>query len=323
MKRSIQLAFLLCGLLICTESYAQPQYTARQLMSGRIAKIIMVGPVVYLGSKDKSLKLQYLSDFTVDDKRNLAKEAGDIWPLFRLDVERGGYTSAIISALEKSKSGFLGITTSRTFNFVLLKDKSGNWRCDSDRTIETPDLVYRKAILSLQKGEYRQAIPSLNQLISLWPNCAEAYRNRAVCYAILHEPNKALPDINKSISLNATSAESYNNRSAVYIEIWDQDKQRANLDKALADVNKALAINSKYDLAYMNRGEILLKVNKTDDAVKDLSTAIGMNPKLGEAYFYRAQAYKTLGKAAEALKDLDEVKALNYHDGNNTVSGPK
>ena len=75
--------------------------------------------------------LQYQTDLKVADKAALRDEADEIWPVFRIDVERANLKSAVISANEIPQ-GFI-IKRGNAYNFVYEQDPNGVWHCLSDR----------------------------------------------------------------------------------------------------------------------------------------------------------------------------------------------
>ena len=70
--------------------------------------------------------LQYQTDLQVSDKEALRTEVDEIWPVLRVDAERGNYKSAIVSAREVPQGVF--IKNAKGFNFVYEKGSDGDWR---------------------------------------------------------------------------------------------------------------------------------------------------------------------------------------------------
>ena len=72
-----------------------------------------------------ALIFSYQTDLSIDDKRSLQQEVDEIWPIFRLDVEKAGLTGAVISANEKPAGGL--IKNNRGYNFIFQKASDGSW----------------------------------------------------------------------------------------------------------------------------------------------------------------------------------------------------
>lgn len=256
--------------------------------------------------------LKYETNLNLSDKHPLAKEADDVWDLFRLDVERAGFTSAIISANVKPSGGF--IHANQSYNFVFEKDAQGQWR--SSNLISTPAKVaYRQALKLFVQGRYKDAITEYSKAVSLDPAHAQAYVDRGGVYLLLNQPDKALSDLNKGISLNPDSVEAYLNRGGAYGEL----KQ---YQKAIDDLTKAISLNANPAVtagAYTNRGECYLSMGQYQKAIDDLTKAIGAHPQLAEAYYYRSMAYEKVGQKDLAGQDRITAKQLGYKEGADTA----
>ena len=96
-----------------------------QLPSGRVIRILAMAPLRYTNGNPPSLMLQYQTDLKVAEKAALRAEVNEIWPVLRIDAERGSFTSAIVSAREVPNGLFL--KKSKGFNFVYEKDSDGSW----------------------------------------------------------------------------------------------------------------------------------------------------------------------------------------------------
>ena len=73
--------------------------------------------------------LKYQTDLKISDLPALCKEVGEIWSVFKGDVEKANLTNAIISANEKPQG--LIIKNANGFNFVF-KKVDGAWRLMDD-----------------------------------------------------------------------------------------------------------------------------------------------------------------------------------------------
>ena len=71
------------------------------------------------------LMLKYRTSVPLGELATLRKEADEIWQRFVVDVERGGYGLAIISANEPETDAV--VTTNKSYGFVFEK-RDGSWR---------------------------------------------------------------------------------------------------------------------------------------------------------------------------------------------------
>src|SRR5258708_28734363 len=128
----VKLAFATSCLILllagCTAS--GPRYSLVNLPSGRQVKVVAVVPM-HLSAGAPALMLQYETDYKISDQAELRKEVDEIWSYFKTDVEKGNFTSAIISANEVPH-GFI-VKNGRTYNFVFEKQPDGTWQCLDDK----------------------------------------------------------------------------------------------------------------------------------------------------------------------------------------------
>jgi hypothetical protein len=118
------LAVALVMIVSCTTDNQQGR--PFQLPSGRTIRILAMMPLHYTNGNPPSLMFQYQTDLQVSDKDELRTEVDEIWPVLRIDAERGNYKSAIVSAREVPHGIF--IKNAKGFNFVYEKGSDGAWR---------------------------------------------------------------------------------------------------------------------------------------------------------------------------------------------------
>jgi hypothetical protein len=95
-----------------------------KLSSGRVVKVLSVSKVEY--SKGvMALMLRYQTSLTVDQRKELSDEVDDVWKLAQKEVDRLGFSEAILSSNEVPKGIFL--TTDRMLNFIFEKGPDGKW----------------------------------------------------------------------------------------------------------------------------------------------------------------------------------------------------
>lgn len=115
---------LVIGTISCRQKV--DNYKLVTLPSGKQVKVLGFGPVTYTGgSKDKTLMLSYRTDLKVSDRAAVKKEVDEIWPVFRENAEKGGFTSAVISANELPHGWIL--EKGNSFNFVYIRNADGTW----------------------------------------------------------------------------------------------------------------------------------------------------------------------------------------------------
>ena len=114
--------------MVACSSNAQNLRTVK-LPSGKQIRVIAEGPI-HFAQGPPALMLQYQTELKVSDAKTLRKEVDEIWTAFKADVEKGNYTSAIVSAREVPSGAF--IKKSSGYNFVFQKASDGTWTCLED-----------------------------------------------------------------------------------------------------------------------------------------------------------------------------------------------
>jgi hypothetical protein len=95
------------------------------LPSGHVIRILSIAPMHFTSGAPPSLMFRYQTDLKTSDKAALRKETDEIWPLLKIDAEKGNFTSAIISANEVPEGVIL--KKAQMYNFVYEKRADGHW----------------------------------------------------------------------------------------------------------------------------------------------------------------------------------------------------
>ena len=104
----------------------------------------------------------------------------------------------------------------------------------TNRLINNPYAIHasEKSFYSLQKGEWDEAIRLASAAISLDPQLASAYINRAWAYSEKGLYDNAIGDCNKALRITPKNALAYNNRGLAY-------HRKGEIGKAVKDYKKA------------------------------------------------------------------------------------
>ena len=127
---TIILTLFIAGFLTAACSQ-EPKYTSQTLPSGRVVKIAGVMEVHFSSQNQApALMLKYYTDIGMSDRGALQAEAEDIWQSFKVNVEKAGLKSAILSANEMPRGI---ISETKGFNFVFTKQDNGVWVLMNDQ----------------------------------------------------------------------------------------------------------------------------------------------------------------------------------------------
>ena len=102
----------------------QPNYTIYKLPSGKQIKLMKVGKI-FFSNDTPALMLQYQTDLKLSDSVAVIREVGEIWQVFKIDVDKARLACGIISAYE-SQGGVI-LERGTMHNVVFRKGDNGDW----------------------------------------------------------------------------------------------------------------------------------------------------------------------------------------------------
>lgn len=130
----------------------------------------------------------------------------------------------------------------------------------------------RKGKAALRSGKYQEAIEAFTKALSLNPDDAEAYGNRALAYMFLYEYLNALKDFNKQIELRPEESRGYSSRGFAYYKM-------EFFPRAISDYSKALELKPDEAESWYYRGLSYGSSGDTQQAVSDIITAARLGNK--------------------------------------------
>ncbi len=113
------------SLFVFLVACSQQPFSVQTLPNGKEVKIIGVTKA-YFTEGDTALILAYETDLSLEDKGELLREAKEIWPTFRVNVEQYGLNAAAIQATKTTKTSPF-TSTAKQYTFVYTKNSSGQW----------------------------------------------------------------------------------------------------------------------------------------------------------------------------------------------------
>lgn len=110
--------------LLCACSSGQ-NYQVQTLPNGMQLKVIGMTKMYSTNGVNKWLILDYQTDLRISDVNALKKEADQIWPFFKNDVEQAGMSEALIRA-NSAPTGTI-IQERKTHGLAYKKAPDGTW----------------------------------------------------------------------------------------------------------------------------------------------------------------------------------------------------
>ncbi len=205
-----------------------------------------------------------------------------------------------------------------------------NSRVDLERAIELAppggDLLSWHAIIAEDDGDYDVAIADYELWLTLRPNCATAYGNRAYMYMDLGRHDDALIDFNRAIELDPTLAYVFAGREEYY-SLYDEpgyalhdiyignglrDYDDGDYGHAVYEFTRSVNNTSPYNdytyefaIANFNLGRAQMALGNLDLAAAAFEEALILNPNLVHALIGQGDLLARQGQWEEALSKYD------------------
>ena len=297
-----------------------------------------------LTSEDKQSSLEEILKFKTREKQDTLERArsdidastseisvqkkADLWywqPRFainhRLSAQKGvfifgkaaintadiKYWEVIISqkdkeAIQRELSGHFGIDEDSLFNdlpgFAMVNDKSHKIQT------RTQEDYLQNAIQHLQRGEFDQALQSLNKAIELDPIEAIYHFFRGQINRDLERYQDALKDVTKAIKLDLYNADHHYLRGQI-------NRDLEKYEDALNDVTKAIELDADNAVYHYLRGQINRGLEKYEDALNDVTKAIELDADNVVYLTFCSQVNNQLKRYEDALRDITKAIKLD------------
>ena len=98
----------------------------------------------------------------------------------------------------------------------------------------TSDLLLQRGTDAMNRGEYEASLTTLNSLIKLQPNFAEAWNRRATLYFLMGRLDASIADIQKTLTLEPRHWGAWSGLGRIYIIMNKRDLAVRAFERALA-----------------------------------------------------------------------------------------
>jgi superkiller protein 3 len=157
--------------------------------------------------------------------------------------------------------------------------------------------AYLDAMEYVQKGNYSDALPLLQKVVSDSADFALGHYNLGFAYERLGAPDSARVAYEAALSLDSTLVIAHYSLATVALRSQDYPT-------AVEHLRKATELDSTFVAAYLNLGAALDQANDLDGAVTALNKAIQLKPDYVDAYY---QLGSTQFRKAASAKDYPDV----------------
>jgi tetratricopeptide (TPR) repeat protein len=172
---------------------------------------------------------------------------------------------------------------------------------DPKNTAHAPvfaESLYSRGVAERMLGDLTGAIRTFTQAITYYPDLADAYFRRGICFLLIGEEKMAITDFQASAHLAFEVRDPRAN-------LWEgfAYAKLGNYHEALRAYGDAIAASDRYTPAYYNRGLTYMMLGEYKKAIDDFNESIRLEPTNAEYYFKRGLAYQVTGdnqKASES-----------------------
>lgn len=152
---------------------------------------------------------------------------------------------------------------------------------------------------------YADAVADYTEAIRHNPQLAEAYLNRGLAYAQLHQYDKVVPDLDAGLRLISDKNQEW--LYHVYRERGLARARAGDLDGAIADHSDEIRLTPRFADGRLHRAAAYSAKGDTAKALADLTDAIRIEPYRSPLYVARGDIHMKLGDDEKALADFDEA----------------
>lgn len=167
---------------------------------------------------------------------------------------------------------------------------------------------YRDAIKAMRKGNFKEAVAAMDELIKLEEAVPNHYRFRAELLRLWGKLGRARRDYESMLNISDDDA----NRAVAYNGLAEVDLQANKLDTALDAANKAYDLAPDEWVAAYNLGMIQDRLQQSTQALDSLKAIDAKVPDARHRlliHLYIARAHARLNQLDDAKTSLNNMKA--------------
>lgn len=162
---------------------------------------------------------------------------------------------------------------------------------------ETAELYLKtlmtKAKIQIGSGAPDVALDSLNQILNINPQQADAYVLRGVIAAMNKRYGAAIEDYDRAIKFDGDSADAFQSRGIARLRLGQNAE-------AMEDFDRVLQIDQTFSEAYLKRGFLHAQNSAFEKALADFDRYVSLEPNDPVGHRNRSAALSRLGKSDEA-----------------------
>jgi tetratricopeptide (TPR) repeat protein len=256
---------------------------------------------------DKAIALTNSNDNYFELKANCLSELNQIdsavtnyEKAIKINSGNERYYSNLIYTLKLVQNWEHILSVWQDYTILLSNDK-----INEEKGEHQDDMNFYVGVAYQQKKDTNVAIDYYTRAISINPNVASYYQNRAILYSDKKQHTLAFLDYNKAIELKPKDSSAYYSRGTAYSELEQNDK-------ALKDFLMAKSLKLDDAALNINLGNVYKDKKMNKEALACYNKAIALEPENKLVYNNRAIVYKALGLDSLSKKDYNtSIKIAN------------
>ena len=164
------------------------------------------------------------------------------------------------------------------------------------------------ALERLNRGQYKEALESIDRALALKPDGYELHNLRGLILYTAGEPANALDEYRRTLEINAYFTDAHNNAGAALAALGRHDEALAEFKLVLKDPRYPAR-----EKVFVNMADVHATQGRWEEAVADYRRALVIKADYVSAHFKMGKALLELGRPGEARQAFDEVVRLRPH----------
>ena len=285
--------------------YAETDYPQRAFGWSPL-RALREGKYLYIQAPRREL---YDQSDDPKEVRNLAGDRTAVTGMLAKNLDEfRSQTSAVQSAggaldAEKAQKlnalGYVGSDTSASASPV--KGSEARLEDPKDK-IEIANQMHA-AIMEMEDGRYREAVPRLEQVLAGDPNMPIAQMQLGTAFTRLQDYQRAVPALQKALLLQPDSGMGHYELGLALFETGDWQSAAPQFEFAVKQA-------PRWADAHFSLGSVYARIDRVPEAVTELQTALQLNPHHYRANLLLGRIFSLQGHPREALPNLREAIAV-------------
>ena len=164
------------------------------------------------------------------------------------------------------------------------------------------------ALERLNRGQYKEALESIDRALELKPDGYELHNLRGLILYTAGEPANALTEYRRTLELNNYFTDAHNNAGAALASLGRPDEALAEFQLVLKDPRYPAR-----EKVHVNMADVYAAESNWEEAVAEYRRALVIKPDYVGAHFKLGKALLELGRPGEAREAFAEVVRLQPH----------